>query len=592
MARAGRRSIATTALALVALVATTPRAAAAPTATADPLAWLDPDAPLVVRIDPPELERLADAARTLGAEATVAAALASLTANREVGFDPLAADGWRAAGFVAHGAVFLQLAAIDAAATDRAYRARERAGGQWGTHGASSPPLWRSRLVARAATPAQVVAAFLRGRALERAVRLDPAQAAAVAAILGVPRGAPAIRDLGRLGVVALGAVPALGALAFVRIDGDVVAIDLIAPYAGDALEWRRDRAAILAALGTRRGAPAGARAALARPGLTIWASAAGLVRVAQAWRTTEALRARFGAAPLPDLVRPCANLASLDEASFRDLALHVTVAPAAIALELRLRHAGPRVAEALATRATRVLAGVAPAAFALRLGLASVGRLRRLPRPALLARGWDEAMVVLGWCGHGADLLAATFAGPELAGLWLDELAAALPAAATVLDAIGDLGVGLDAIGDRLDATVGVVEAHVAAAGVGDATAALDAVFGPARTARRPRAHRAWGEGPLEPYLLAGKDGDATIGAGFAGSRAWRLRPGAARAAPADRLVELDARVERIATALARGTPWARLAAGAAARFGALRLVGTLGPDALTLRGELERRP
>src|SRR5690606_2520613 len=158
--RCARR--ATLALMVLAMLAGPGRTAPEPVGP-ELVRWLDADAPIVVRMEASTLESLATLARTIGRDAGIAAALTTLGGVRYLGFDPLSHKGWQSAGLDPEAPALIQLAAIDAVATDRIYRELARTGGQWGTHRRSSPPLWRSRLVARASDPDKATETFTSG---------------------------------------------------------------------------------------------------------------------------------------------------------------------------------------------------------------------------------------------------------------------------------------------------------------------------------------------------------------------------------------------------------------------------------------------
>jgi hypothetical protein len=575
-----------------------PRAAAA---DAELEAWLDPDAPVAIRLEAGELERLAGLARSIGGEAGGVTALATLGGVRFLGFDPLSRRGWQSAGLDGDAPAMLQLPAIDSAATDKVYRELGRTSGQWGTHRDDSPPLWRSRLVVRAADPARAIAALTGGRLVDRATAVEAGRAAELAAVLGASRGrgAAVVRDLAALGVVAVATVPDAGALLFVRRKDAVVVVDLIAPFAGDALEWRRDRDALRAALGRRgrgNGGAAGRAAALAGPGLVLWTHPLGLYHVGQAYRASEQLRLRFAGGALPDLARGCGKLRSLEKATLTDLAVALRVEERALMVTARYGHRGP-LAGALAPADHPVVAGLAATDLHGRLAVAQLAAVRRLARPALHAGGWDAVWQQTGWCGEGATALVYGFSWPELAALWLDELVAAMPEVAPVIGGLGSVGVALDQVAAARTDLLGVVEIAADSAALELVAAGLDAVFGTSRDRERPRPHRAWGRGPLHPSPIAGEPG--VLGAGFGKSTRWRL--GALRppttaatptAAPAPPLLAVRGRLDRLLPVLTAGGRWAALGKAAAARVASFRLDGGVATSALELSLTIELRP
>jgi len=519
------------------------------------------DAAVAVRADPAELEQVAALARGLGGDVGMAANLLSLGAATALGFDPLAAAGWRAIGVDPAHPVFLQ---VSASGADRPRHAR---------------------LVARAADPARFDAWAAGLPVLDR--RWVAARGGDPGALLGLS-GAEA-REAGRAlrdrGVIAAGAVPALGALLVLRRDGDHAVIDAIAiPPQG----WSRRGEQVLALLAgpaprasiaARRSAGA---ALLSRPGVTIWTRPGGAV---------EALAPR--------------TLRDGSCAALHDAARRAALVDAALSLQVRARRLSLEVAWGVAAgaplgeafpRADDGLVGPPRPGGAIAAGsllLAGTGRLRALPRGALVRAGWVPFWRRVRACGEGARLDAQLFLWPELAAQWLHEVAELAPGAAALVGGVRNVAVAATRVSarDRRDWRA-LAEVSLEPAARPAAQRILEAVFGERRTERRPRPHQAWGGGVLRPYALSAGRALRVIGVGFGpDSVTWRLRragPGRRRA-PRE-LLRLRGDAGAILRQIADDLPPRAAIVGRAAarRVGSVSGSLTAGPDAIRLTTQL----
>jgi hypothetical protein len=530
----------------------------------------------VVRADPGDLERAAELVRSLGGEVGLSANLVSLASASSLGFDALARAGWRSIGVDDTHPLLVALAPVDATAPGA---------------------LWHFRVVARVADPLPFAAWAVRIPLLG-----DPWQAArpvrgALASLLGLADAraeAAAARSLTARGTIAVGAIPSLGALLMVRRAGAYAAVDLIRPAI--PLAWARDGARILArldppaagaALGDRTSP--GARA-LGRPGLVLWTQPGRLFDAVLAWR------------------RPTAACGGLRELALRttllDGAATLRIAPRQVALEVvwsaasggPLATAWPTAEDGLVGPPLR-----AGAILAASLYLAGSDRLRELPRPALVAEGWVPLWRRARGCGAMARAVLVSFAWPELAAQWLDEVAAVAPQAARLVGSLRNIGFAarrVSASDRRL--WHAVLESSLAPAARATAESIFDAVFGGRSAARRPRAHTAWAGEFLRPYTLQrGPRGSrgAVVGVAIGeASRRWRIaqpltRP--RRGSPAGDLARAAGDAGALLDQLAPGlSPTLRaVAAAAATRVGSFAAAVTVRPDSIRASLTLRRR-
>lgn len=480
-------------LALLAVLAPA-SASAAPAASApvdDLLAWIEPEAAAIVRFDPASLEAVADLGAALPAGTStrnlIAAGAAAVT-----GFNPLVARGWTGAGFT-DGPMLLQIAAIDARAAWSAGRA------------SAAAPLWRHRLVARAADPAAAVATLGRALALRDRVRPGQGDEEALVALLDVPAGrAPAVdRRLARAGVLFLARLPGAGALVLVHAHDSIVVVDVLVPFAGGPLRWQTHAQA----LRRRTLPPRAVRNAELRAPLAVWLRPRPLVAAIEAadWEDSEpgSLARRHSRC------RPLRAVAQ--QSSLAALAIDADVGRGAVSLRLRWT---PRdvaaLRTALATRADGVRAPSPTLALSAVLRLAGTAGLRALARPPLLADRWEAPLESARDCGVAALPALIAFAWPELAGLFLDELAAVDPSAALLLDHIGNVAVAARRIATTFGDTEGIAEASVRPGARALVAGWFDVLFAD----RRDRGGaRSWGRGPLRGYQREGIFGFAAGG-------------------------------------------------------------------------------
>jgi hypothetical protein len=481
---------------------------AAPTAAAaaahDHAAFLDRDATVVVRVDLDHLERALVAARRASSTIDTGAAALAAVASARAGWNPLAAEGWRAAGFDPDRPILASALAIDGSAADAALRSGKR------------PALWwRSRIVLPVADPERAT------QAARRAAQLLP----------GLQVGAPSRHAVveGRLAGTSVRIV--------VQRKGDAFLVDALAPFAGIDDEASARRAA--ARPGT--GAPPPAAASLAEPGLALWTAPDRVItayELAARWERARRIERALGhASDLPVVGDPACR------------AFHGLAATGALAdLELRLRAEPDRLrararwtirdSSQLAAHletAPAVIHPPARAQLAFAWTIAHPSRLAALPRPSELDRPSREVRRHASACGIGGRLILWAFGWPELAGAFFHQLANVGPRSKTIADSVGPGAGAARALGPDLDRVVAAVEIVARDAGgvSGHLDELFDSIFGGRRAGPAAIEHL-WGQGRLKPYRRTHREGAMTYGAGRGGrSIAWFTAARAPRQAP-----------------------------------------------------------
>lgn len=533
--------------------------------TTDLARHLDGDVTAVLRLDFTELENLVELYRTSGrpgAENTVL--LASAAGLAGLGFDPLVAAGWLAAGFDSTAPILIGLAAID----------EQAAAARFG--GAAKRPVWRSRLIARAADPPRAEATLRKlAGLLPDLYPVTPANGSALSRALGTT-GDPAalVAELGRAGVVVAGRLPAPDTLILAHLDRDTVIVDLLSGFAAP-LRWRDDRGAITRLLG-RRPRPAlaarlgrGAAARLRGPGTVLWLDPRRLLIVHEALRQQTALaeRRRDPGASVEPRPAACQSFDQIADAGpFTDLALTFRVT-------LRDASHGPRVAMTTAwglRAAYRLAASLLVeddglldprdavahhgAALAAVTHLRGLDPLRHLPRPALLDRRRPDIQLALEQCGAAAGAVLIGFGWPQLLGAKLDEIASIDPDAATLVGAARNAALAVRHIGPQLRTLIGAGELSFDPAAAPLIEKYYRTVFG-GPNSRRFGGLRftTWGHGRIRPYRLA-HDDHPRYGAGV-GNRGltWYLALGRPAPERHPALALLIADPTRIAAQLAQ---------------------------------------
>jgi hypothetical protein len=526
--------------------------------------WLDADAAAVVRIEAGQIEQAAGLLRSSGLPGMFETiTMLSAGSAFALGFDPMAKTGWFAGGLDGDVPLLASVAAIDRGAVDRIVAAR----------GSSDRPvLWRTRAVLKLDDPAKG------GRSLTAllglasgGVEVSPGNGAALAGMLGgaTGDGNAVVTELRAAGVLAVARVPRVDGVLLLHRHGDVAVLDLVAPYAGVPLDWKRDRAALRALLARKPGGPGarlgrGAGTLLTRAGTVIWMDT---VRLAASWaarQREEAVRLVRSGHLRPAELRPappsCADLDVLAASGpFEDLAVSVTFRgggrqlrmTAAVSWTLR---PGSKLAPALAVADDLLidpldLARSRGAAAAGAVYLRGLGGLRALPRPPLLA-GADKLEAAEPACGeHTAELVRA-LAWPQVIGMHADDIAAVHRDADRAIASLRNAGFAVRNASLDPKQLEGVVTASVDPGAVPLVDGWLDLVFGahgelPAKD-RQP-ARRLWSEGPLRPWRLR-VAGPGLYGAALGGAREWytaQNRP--ARAARPELVAEALGDVSRI---------------------------------------------
>jgi hypothetical protein len=587
-------------VALAAVVAAPGPAAAAPNQTAALARQLDGDAPLASRADIPQLEQLIALARRTGLPgANQTAFLVSAGATALVGFDPLSSAGWFYGGFDGDGAILASYGAIDG----KAARAAAARGGK------GAAVFWRSRLVI------PVDDAGRADSSLRRFARLpgmaSTGSAGAVGRLLGTGNGGAAARALRANGVVAVGKLPVVETLIFLRRKGAVAIVDLLTPFGGVPVRWDRDRARLQRLVGrapTGLAVTGGAAATLRKPGLTLWADATAAYDAAGLLELDLDLRLRrAGAGGLPGLTnRPkvCASFRDVVTAGpFEDVAFRAAVGTpvrrttwhASLRAGLTWGLRGPfKLANHFLVADDRLLdpgrmQGTIPLAGA--IYLKSLEPIRTLPRPKVYQLERPELRYTLAGCGVRAVPTTALFGWPQLLAMFLDQVAGIHPQAAALVRGTRNSGFAFRQLALHRSGLRGFVEGSFDPAVVPYLDRYLDALFGARRAANEPhqRPHTTWGAGPIRPYRWT-RGGVAVVGAAFDPKMVgWRMsRPKPPARSVKKLLAEIYLEPAPAVKQLLPEAPWLKPLVALAGQLGQISLhtrfdQGTLESFALT---------
>ncbi len=455
----------------------------------DLLGWLDDDAPVVITVRPAALERvsrlatdwfgsdlpaLSDGVRDLGADLSAV-----------VGFDAMAVDAWRAAGFDPDSPIAISVGAIDDIGTrgvfDDLFAAKD-----WNdrTLRKVRKVYWRSRAVAKVRDADAAAATVARAAAaLPRLHAVTKANARKVSMTLGgsARKAKPVYDRLRKRKILAVGWIDGIDAVVAVHIDRKrkVAVVDVVGSFAGVPTVWPRDSRKVIALIDRHPGnsrlrarIKAGAGLDVLDADAAMWIQPGAFLDAAKAMGRHRALgavalsggskrqRKQLHAAATAEIER-CNELRPLvGKGPFVDLALAFdlsrTEATWRARWGLRAKYA---LAAALVPDDDGLLsaAGAKDAVVAGAVHLGGLDALRGLPRAPALASGQALAEAVYD-CGAGGGFIASVFGWPQLIGLALDE-ASAEPALAAVIGGVrnGAFAIRRLAADDELDAVVSV---------------------------------------------------------------------------------------------------------------------------------------
>ena len=541
--------------------------------------WLDPDAAIVLKLDPAQIENVGEVAGAAGGKLAAAVDVVSMISQGAVGFDVTRAAAWTDAGF--DGPFLVQVTAIDATAADKIYKTLGAAR-SWTakTYRSLTMTYFRGRIAIPVSDFGRAKATLSKIRLLPQLYPVNSDSAADIATVLGAasPKSLKGlVRWLRGRGVFLVGRVDGLDATVFARrASSDLIIIDVLASYAGGPVVWHRDKKELDALLvrggksGLAKRLASGGGKQLSESGSAIWMSPVELWDVATALGRREILRALADGElpPRPTEARICKSFGEIAHSgAFEDVALRWDVGDREIAIAaawgLRTRYA---LDTALATEDDR-LPSPGPRAelsAAAVLYLAGTQKLRAMARPDAMS-SWDELWSRIDRCGDRASILVGVFGWPQVAGLFLDELAGLDPSARAAVDGIGNAAVAVSKLSWSANSAVGAGEVAFDPAGAGAVQSYARAVFGQRKRHKQPRAHSTWGRGAIRPYAYS--DGAAHImGAAFGGAKvAWRLGHAGAQRKKSPPLARLDANIERALADL--GAP--DLGRALAARYG-----------------------
>lgn len=505
---------------LLLLLAVPARPARADTA-GDLAQWLDADAPVAFRVDATEIEEGVDFYRRSGLPGAVQTVFVTSAASTALlGFDVLTARSWQSAGFDSTAPILGTIAAIDSAAVERII-ARDGKGAEH--------LYWRSRLALRTSDRKRAEATLRKlARLAPGASEITAANTALVAGVLGAPaaRGPAIVRALKQHNAIVAARDPLFGQLIFVHMQGDVVIVDLLAPFDGSSLDWQRDRKALLAALARKPGKRSlaarlgkGAARRLAEPGTVLWVQPEKLLAALRAHEQAELLRAspnrHIDPANLPWRDPLCIDLGrALASGAFTDMAIVTRLKSATgrgpRSLESRVEwglRPGLSLAAALLAEDDRLIdagwqvdkhGAVAAGAIFLR----SFDALRTLPRPKLMQGNMASTLRSLHRCGAHRAAALALFAWPQLAGQLLDEIAAIHPQARTLVGSARNAAFAIQRASARRRDLVAAVEQSFAEPADDLLARYFADLFGAkADHATSGRRYRTWGRGPIRPY-------------------------------------------------------------------------------------------
>jgi hypothetical protein len=531
------------ALAAIALLPAT-AAAAAPAE----LAEIEADAALVASGSPAELAAVFAALGEQSGVNAMAIGLGRRAAAATLGWDPGDPAAWAAAGFD-HGRPLWISVTIDSAAAAARYR-RLSTRKSWDAAALADlpPALWRVRLIAPG---------------IERR-----AAAAALARVPGLRwhterwwESLPGARAPHRRDVVAVAAIA--GGWAVARSARGALIIDVVRPAFATAAIARDSvaGAAILAVADSpprRRSLAASPPPAWPRAGgLALWLRASALIDIGRA--VQQEIHIAFADAD-PDrrgagawLPNPrCDSFSALAGGMLTDASVRVGAAAGALGVEIVFGAASAgALAKALPRREAGASAHGAGGLAWLAVFTGGSDELRRLPRPEVM-QSWPDMLAHLRGCEEHYGWTARIFGWPQIAGLFLSELASLGPRGAAIAAGARGAAAVVRRWADRPLAIEAAVEAALDPGGADTAAGLLDLTF---LEGDRARPVERWGQGRLRPYLIRDA-GRAVAGATFGGDRTARWFHAARRGAPAwlagDELaaawIDMDASLEPLA--------------------------------------------
>ncbi len=515
-----------------------------------PADWLDPDAAVVVRVDMQFLGRASQIAAETGGRFATVAKLAAVMSAAGLGLDVTRTRAWQDSGFDTSRPILLQMGAIDVSEATRVAKALFEAK-SWSAKAMRKIPktYWRSRLVLPIHS-ARAARSVLSGvRTIPDLHTVEPKNRAEIAMILGArsARARTIIPTLRKRGVFMVGWLPGFDSLVFARIVGnDVVVVDIIGSFGGVPVVWDRESSALLKVVsrGSSQGQGSflrtvgkGASHQLSRPGLALWLQPSRLLDAARALELTRLLRQdadilaarKRRARRMPAQSPACRDFRELaDAGAFTDFAvrLHAGKRRARVTLSWGLR-AQYGLRRALTTADDR-LPLPRPAAntrLAGSLYLSGLGALRGLARPSAFAGSWERMWERVRQCGGGAATVTAVFGWPQVASLFLDEVASIDPSARRVVASVRNGSVAIHRLAWNPDKIAWAGDVSLVRSGAKDVHGYLDAVFGSSSLHSKPRTHRIWGAGPIRPYAWHRGKKVSVVGMAMGGATvAWRL--------------------------------------------------------------------
>jgi hypothetical protein len=548
-----RRSALALALAL-ALIAVTLSAAPAG-AGSDALArtaWLDEDAPVVVSLRPSFLSAGATLlSKSFGVDApelAVGVAAVSAGSKAALGVDLLSRAGWEAAGFDPDEAVLISIAAIDDRHAEQVYD-KLFSFKEWSDAKLRKvrKAYWRSRAVIRLTDTklaAKAVRALVAFTPDLYSVRKDNARELAML-LGGSARKSNAI--VGRLrkrNFVAMGWLGGLDSVISFRIDGkrNLLLIDVVGSFAGVPTVWTRDSKKLLAVLERSPGnsklpslMARGAGASALDSDLAVWLQPRALVDLAKAAGRHSALRALAVSKPNKKKRRELHKIASSEIGQcdrFRDLAARGPFLDAAFTLDLDSHGLRGRSSWGLRTLLVKddgLLAWGNPKDSVIVAAhyLQGLAKIRALPRPKVMKKGFDTLGEAMHLCGSGGSFVVALFGWPSLIGMALDELRAEDPMLATLIDGMRNGALAIQRIGENESDLIAAAALSFDAKAAKRLRGLVDPMFGKAtRKKFGGRPATVWKAAPVSAFTY--EPGRAVTGFGGAmgkGAISWFVR-------------------------------------------------------------------
>jgi hypothetical protein len=420
--------------------------------------------------------------------------------KKQLGFDPTSSEGFAASGLDPEASIVASIKAIDPA-HERSYKAIAGLKARDPKALARIPrAFWRTRLVARVKDAAKVRAA-LAGMAKAGGEGYAALPGGDLGKLLGIDakQADKLKKQLEAKQVLAVWRPDLSGqkrVISFVRLEGSLLVVDILAGFADVDLDWKRDGREVLKQFSRKpKGVSAylakGAGAQVAAADAALWVEPSRLIDMTKATGRENVLRALMNASDPKAIqaegdkeVQRCEEFRPMAEkGQFEDFAWTFKADPKAFELSgvWGLR-AGAEL-PAKMVPADDGIVDVATSKDALAVGVlfsAGLKPLRDLPRHGIFKKDLAAVDEAGRLCGFGAGIITMIFAWPQYASLQME---AAPKDALGVLDQARNVALVFKTLGMQPNENVGVVLASSEASAAPAIDAAMAKQVGPKGT-------------------------------------------------------------------------------------------------------------